>query len=329
MPVTVIRFNQATPGLDPAEVSARYRATVEMAAFAEERGFNMITLEEHHGADDGWSPAPLVTAAALLAATRRINVMVSAALTPLYDPLRLAEEAAVADHLGGRPGRLSLVAGLGYRPQEYAAFGREWKERGRLQDEVLETLLAAWTGEPFDYRGTRVRVTPPPLTRPHPPLLVGGSSRVAVRRAVRLGLPFFSAAYKPELVAYYRELAAAAGLKGGFALLPPERTRLVHCTEDPERAWALYGRHFLHEARTYASWYEEGQTSAVLTAGSTAGELRAEGVYACLTPEECVAEGAGATFVLHPMCGGLPVEGAWESLRLFADKVLPALQAPA
>jgi alkanesulfonate monooxygenase SsuD/methylene tetrahydromethanopterin reductase-like flavin-dependent oxidoreductase (luciferase family) len=325
--VTTLRFNQVTPGLDRKDVAARYRATVEMAVFAEQHGFDLITLEEHHGAADGWSPAPTLTAAAIAGATGRIPMMLCALITPLYDPLRLAEELTVLDHLSD--GRVTTVAGIGYRPAEYELLGVEWKERGRIQDEVLGALLAAWTGEEFEYRGRRVRITPPPLTRPHPPLIVGGSSKAAVRRAVRLRLPLFTAAYLPELVDYYGERAAAADWHEGFVLLPPERTRMVFCTEDPDRAWARLGEHFLHEARTYASWQTPDIRSAVSTKALTVGQLRAEGVYCCLTPEECVAaaaeEGPMGTLLLHPMCGGIPVEEGWESLRLFADRVMPRL----
>ncbi|MEZ0095469.1 LLM class flavin-dependent oxidoreductase [Streptacidiphilus sp. EB129] len=329
MAVTTLRFNQVTPGLEPAGISARYRASVEMAAYADRNGFDLITLEEHHGADDGWSPSPLSTAAAVFGATERIAVIVCAILTPLYDPLRLAEDVSVLDHLSG--GRLTLVAGLGYRPEEYTGLGKDWKQRGRLQDEVLETLLKAWTGEPFSYRGTTARVTPPPLSQPHPSLMVGGSSRVAVRRAVRLRLPFFTAAWLPELVTYYDELAAEAGFEGGFAMLPPQRTRMIHCTEDPDRAWARYGQHFLHEARTYASWQTADISSAVASAATTPEQLRAEGIYACLTPAECLtiareeSDLSGGTLLLHPLCGGMPIDAGWESLQLFRDQVIPQL----
>ena len=327
MTVTTVRFNQVAPGLDRDDVAARYRATVEMAAYADAKGMDLVSLEEHHGADDGWSPSPLITAGAVFGATRKIAVMLCAVITPLYDPLRLAEDLAVLDHLGG--GRLTVVAGLGYRPEEYALLGHDWSRRGRAQDEVLAALLAAWSGEPFEYRGRTVRITPPPLTRPHPALMVGGSSRAAARRAVRLGLPLFVAAYLPELVGYYDQLAAEAGLQHGFALLPPERTRMIHCTEDPDKAWDRYGEYFLHEARTYASWQTADVSSVVRSAARTPADLRAEGIYSCLTPDECLEEaragGPLGGLLLHPLCGGMPVEAGWESLRLFGDAVLPRL----
>lgn len=200
------------------------------------------------------------------------------------------------------------VAGIGYRPEEYERAGVEWGRRGRLQDELLETLLRAWTGEPFPYRGRTVRVTPRPYTRPHPMLLVGGSSRAAARRAARFGLPFFPSAHLPELEAYYQERRAEAGTDG-FCMMPAAETPLLHVSLDPDRTWAEYGEHFLHEARTYASWQSKDIRSAVRSAATTVAELRAEGVYRIVTPEECAAAaGELDSLVLHPLCGGMPVE---------------------
>ncbi|WP_405744972.1 LLM class flavin-dependent oxidoreductase [Streptomyces sp. NBC_01525] len=325
-PITVLRLNLVDPDPSPASLAARYRAALEMAAYADARGLTTVQTEEHHVTGDGWMPAPLAFAGALLGATRRITVTVSALLTPLHDPLRLAEDLAVLDLLGG--GRLVTVAGLGYRPQEYAAYGRDWAGRGALQDEVLETLLTAWRGEPFRYRGRTVQVTPRPCTRPHPPLLVGGGSRAAARRAARLGLPLFPSAHLPELVAYYRERCAAYGTEGR-ALQPDARTCLLHVSEDPERAWDRYGPHLLYEARTYASWQPAGVRSAVRSAARDVAELRAEGIYRIVTPQECLRlaqePDAPGSWVLHPLCGGIPVDEGWRALRLFTDEVLPGL----
>ncbi|MFF4489089.1 LLM class flavin-dependent oxidoreductase [Streptomyces sp. NPDC001544] len=322
MPVTVVRFNLVEPGASPAALGSRYRAALEMAAYADERGVTTVQTEEHHGADDNWLPTPFAFAGAVFGATRRIAVTVSAIIGPLHDPLRLAEEIAVLDLLSG--GRLVTVAGIGYRPEEYALFDVEWKRRGRLQDELLETLLKAWTGEEFEYRGRTVRVTPRPLSDPHPLLLVGGSSRAAARRAARLGLPFFPSAHLPELEAYYKEQLVAHGTEG-WTMMPAAETPLLHLAEDPDRTWAEYGEHFLHEARTYASWQSSDIRSAVRSSATTVPELRAEGVYRVLTPEECLAQGLD-NLVLHPLAGGMPVEEGWRSLRLFAERVVPALR---
>ncbi|MFE2430768.1 LLM class flavin-dependent oxidoreductase [Streptomyces sp. NPDC059373] len=329
MAVTVVRFNLVDPAAaTPEALSHRYRAAVEMAVYADDKGVATVQTEEHHASPDGWLPSPLVFAGAVLGATRRIAVTVSALIGPLYDPLRLAEDIAVLDLLGG--GRLVTVAGIGYREEEYVALGADWRRRGALQDEVLETLLAAWTGEPFPFRGRTVRVTPLPYTRPHPLLLVAGSSRAAARRAARLGLPFFPSAHLPELEAYYYARMEEYGTEG-WCLMPPAEVPLLHIAEDPDRAWAEYGSFFLREALTYASWQNGGIRSAVRSAAGTVEELRREGVYRILTPEECVAfaeaGGEQTSLVLHPLCGGMPVDEGWRSLRLFAEHVLPRVKA--
>lgn len=324
MVMTAARFNCIQPGLDPTEMSARYRAFVEMAGFAEEHGFSMITLEEHHGADNGWSPSPLVMAGLVFGQTRQIGVTISALLLPLHDPLRIAEDLAVLDLASG--GRLTTVLGIGYRPSEYAAHGKDWATRGALMDECVDTLLKAWTGEPFEHRGTTVRVTPRPFTQPHPTVLLGGTSKPAARRAARFGLPMFAAAHLPWLEAYYYEQCAEHGTQG-FYMMPGEETVMLHVAEDPDRVWAELGHHFMEEASTYASWQTADISSAVHSHATTVDELRAEGIYQVLTPDQVVArieEQGDAAFVnLHPLVGGMPIDEGWRCLRLYVDEVLP------
>lgn len=93
-------------------------------------------------------------------------------------------------------------------------------------------------------------------------------------------------------------------------LQPPERTSLLHVSEDPDRAWAEYGGHLLHEARMYASWQSAGIRSAVRSSARDAAALREEGVYRIVTPDECLAlarqAGGQGSLILHPLCGGCP-----------------------
>jgi alkanesulfonate monooxygenase SsuD/methylene tetrahydromethanopterin reductase-like flavin-dependent oxidoreductase (luciferase family) len=320
-----MRFNQCQPGLDPGEMAARYQATLDLVEYGEQHGFAAASLEEHHGADDGWSPSPLITAGAIFGRTKTVRVTIGALLLPLHDPVRLAEDIAVLDLLSG--GRLIVIGGLGYRPSEYAAHGKSWEERGRLMDEAVDAMLKAWTGEPFEFRGAAVRVTPRPLTQPHPTFMIGGSHKVSARRAARFGLPFFLPSNRPDLKAYYEEQCAAAGVKG-LCLMPPAHTTQVHVAEDPDKAWAELGRYFLHEATAYASWQTADKTSAVHSYATTADELRAEGIYAVLTPEECIerAHAGGESFrgfTMHPLVGGMPIDEAWRSVTLLAEQVLP------
>jgi alkanesulfonate monooxygenase SsuD/methylene tetrahydromethanopterin reductase-like flavin-dependent oxidoreductase (luciferase family) len=321
----MMRFNQCQPGLDPDDMASRYQATLDLVEYGERHGFSIVSLEEHHGAEDGWSPSPLITAGAVFGRTRSVRVIISALLIPLHDPVRIAEDIAVLDLLSG--GRLTVIGGLGYRPSEYAAHGMSWEQRGRLMDEAVDTMLKAWTGEPFELRGATVRVTPRPVTQPHPTLMIGGSHKVSARRAARFGLPFYLPSNRPDLKAYYREQCEALGVSG-YCVMPPERALHVHVAEDPDKAWAELGRYFLHEATTYAGWQTSGITSAVHSHATTTEELRAEGIYAILTPEECVERARAAGdgfrgFTMHPLVGGMPIDEAWRSVTLCAEQVLP------
>jgi Luciferase-like monooxygenase len=110
-------------------------------------------------------------------------------------------------------GRLIVTIGLGYRPVEYELFGTPFEQRGRLVDELLETLTSLWSSATF---------TPAPLTRPHPTVFVGGSVRATAIRAARYGLPLNLPSHLPELAAYYRALCAERG-HAAVVVMPPER----------------------------------------------------------------------------------------------------------
>jgi alkanesulfonate monooxygenase SsuD/methylene tetrahydromethanopterin reductase-like flavin-dependent oxidoreductase (luciferase family) len=323
MATLTMRFDLRVPeALAAAPRPEYYRQALEMSAWAEGNGFLSVVLSEHHGVDDGYLPSPLTMAGAVLGRTNRILVNISALLIPLHDPLRIAEDVAVLDNIA--PGRIGIIAGLGYRAEEFAMFGVDKKRRGRIMDDHLDVILQAWTGEPFEYRGTTVRVLPVPATKPHPLVLVGGSNEVAAKRAARLHLPFMPAIGDPELEALYQTACAEEGFTAGWVLMP-KGGGFVHVTNDPDKAWAQLGAHLLHDANQYASWQTADQRSQVESHASTVDELRNDPVYQVLTPDECVAYAADNPLVFHPMCGGIPPELAWESLELFAAEVLPRL----
>jgi alkanesulfonate monooxygenase SsuD/methylene tetrahydromethanopterin reductase-like flavin-dependent oxidoreductase (luciferase family) len=326
--VVTLRYDLREPDFARRALADRYATCLDQCAFAEERGIGMVAISEHHGVDDGYLPSPLVLAAAIAARTRQMSISISALLVTLHDPLRLAEDLAVLDLVSR--GRVSAVAGLGYRDEEFAMFGVDRGRRGKILDESLEALLRAWTGEPFDYRGRTVRVTPRPFTQPHPVLLVGGSTEAAARRAARHRLGFMPAVGDPSLKDLYRAACAEVGFDQGFVVLP-SGPGFVHVTDDPERAWAEIAPFALHEAKSYAGWQRDGQRSNVTTYATTVQELADSGIYWVVTPDECVERAAAlrasAALTLHPLMGGMDPELGWGSLELFVDKVLPQLRS--
>ena len=317
-----LRINMTGLQDDPRDEAARYQAAIEMAVYAEEHGFDTVNLEEHHCADNGWLPAPLMLAAMIVARTKRVRVSVTALLATLYDPIRLAEDVAVLDLVSG--GRFTFTAGLGYRPIEYHATGKSWADRGRLMDELIETLLKAWTGEPFEYNGETIRVTPTPLSRPHPFFLVGGMSKAAARRAARFGLPFYPPQHQPELEKLYAEELARHGKKG-FYLHPGEGNSMLVVEADPERAWQELAPYFLRELQEYGSWKVDGVPRPSEEDVDSIEGLRAQKRFEILTPDQArdtLASGRRPTVVLHPLAGGVPLDRAWQQLETFSNDVL-------
>jgi alkanesulfonate monooxygenase SsuD/methylene tetrahydromethanopterin reductase-like flavin-dependent oxidoreductase (luciferase family) len=327
MAYTVLRFDMRAPAFSPASNADLYAAALEMASWADERGIDGLSLAEHHGVEDGFLPAPLILASCFAGRTRNAAISINALLLPLYDPVRLAEDLAVLDLAS--QGRVRLTLGMGYRPSEYAMFGKDWKGRGRLMDECIEVLLKAWSGEPFEYQGRPVQMTSRPFTRPLPPVNVGGSGKHGARRAARFGLPFLPATQDEEVLALYLSECERLGVEEPD-LRPPGNGQMVWLAEDPDAYWAQVGCHLLHEASVYRSWQRAGHLSSVYSQATTVDELRAEGKYLVLTPEQCVeyvkAQGSEAAVVLYPLCGGLPPELAWQSLELYANEVLPQLE---
>lgn len=323
MPFSLMRFDMRSPAFSPTRNHELYAAALEMVAWADEHGWDAVVVSEHHAVEDGFLPSPIPLMAAFAGRTRRVHITASALLLPLYDPVKLAEDLAVLDLVSG--GRCSVTAGIGYRPDEYAMFGKDWARRGKLMDEGLEVLCRAWTGEPFEWNGRRIHMTTRPLTQPKPPLLCGGTLKIGARRAARFGLPFQPAVSKPEVLQEYLSECERLGVEVPL-LIPPGSGEWIWVSEDPDRSWEQIGKYLLHDALSYGSWQLPGQESAVYSAAQTVEELRAEGTYRILTPDECVARAElHPDFGHFPLCGGTPPEFAWESLELYAAKVLPRL----
>jgi alkanesulfonate monooxygenase SsuD/methylene tetrahydromethanopterin reductase-like flavin-dependent oxidoreductase (luciferase family) len=323
----VLRFDLRNLPGGPTSTSDLYAACLEQCAWGDRVGIDFTVLSEHHAAEDGFLPAPLTLAGAIVGRTQRLPVVIAALIAPINDPVRVAEQLVVLDLLA--PGRVSVVLGAGYRPEEFEMYGAKRSARGSSVDEFARALLSAFTGEPFTWRGRTVQVTPVARTEPHPAVLIGGSAPASARRAARLGLGFFPSIGDPELAEVYRRECKELGFTGGFVMLP-SGPGFVHVSEDPERDWERLAPYVLHDAKTYDSWQTPDVRSAVHVRSQALEEIKTSGVYRVVTPDECVALadslGPGGTLSLHPLMGGMPPEMGWESLELFAAEVLPRIK---
>lgn len=222
----MVEFGVGLWGMQATRIAPRHHANlyqemIEDCQYAEELGFKSLWLTEHHFWYDGYCPSLIVGLGALAAATRRIKIASGLVLLPMHDPLRVAEQAAVVDQLSG--GRLILGFGNGYRDVEFDGLGLRRRDRGARMSEQLEILKLAWTQDKFSYSGKHfqyenVGITPRPVQKPYPMVMVGSSPVVApaIRRAARQGFglllpPTLSVDQFHEGVRIWEEAAREAG----------------------------------------------------------------------------------------------------------------------
>ena len=186
-----------------------------------------------------------------------------------------------------------------------------------------------WTGAAGRPRRSHDAGPPHAVLTPHPMLFYGGGSNTAARRAARLDLPVLPQSSEPRGSSRRtRRNGHGSGWPEGMVLAPGDGPLNVFVSEDPTRPGPGSVTTSCTTASSYAQWQvDAGLVSVALDESETVEALRAGSVYAVLTPERVhrassVGEGRSA---LHPLCGGIPPEVAWESLELLVDRVQPAL----
>jgi probable F420-dependent oxidoreductase len=189
-----------------------------LATLAENVGFESLWIGEHvivpfdavpegdraNFRADSRFVEPWVALAHLAAVTTTVRLGTCVAVIPLHSPFTLAREIATADVLSG--GRISVGVGVGGIRAEYTAVREEYGNRGARMDEMIQVLDALFDDERPEFHG-RFYDFPPsgfepkPVQRPRPPLLVGGASEAAFRRAVAVGDGWFGGSPAPDAAA--------------------------------------------------------------------------------------------------------------------------------
>jgi probable F420-dependent oxidoreductase len=203
----IYRFPGGTVPPDPALLSAG--VLCRLARVAEQAGFAGASFDEHpippeywrHGGDGHDSVDPFVALAAVAGATTALRLFVYSTIVPIRNPFLLAKSVATLDVVSG--GRVELGLVTGYLPEEFAALGVSFSGRNEIFDESVEVMKLAWTGRPVHYTGASfsavdVAALPRPVQAPHPPLWIGGNSRLALRRVVDLGCKGWMALANPR-----------------------------------------------------------------------------------------------------------------------------------
>jgi alkanesulfonate monooxygenase SsuD/methylene tetrahydromethanopterin reductase-like flavin-dependent oxidoreductase (luciferase family) len=155
-------------GLPIADVPAM----LDWGRRAEEAGFASVAVFDRWVWDN---PEPLVALAAIAGATTRVRLQTEVLLAPLRDPVLLAKQAATLDAISR--GRLTLGLGVGGRPDDFAAAGIPFAERGRRMEAALGAMRRVWSGD--------AGIGPAPTRPGGPEVLIGGHAPIALRRVAR------------------------------------------------------------------------------------------------------------------------------------------------
>jgi alkanesulfonate monooxygenase SsuD/methylene tetrahydromethanopterin reductase-like flavin-dependent oxidoreductase (luciferase family) len=325
MPSNMLRYDMRQPDFCTASKADMYQAALAQCAWGENNGFPSVHISEHHGSEDGYLPAPLIFASAVASRTQSLMMYISALIAPLHDPVQLVEDLTVLDIIS--QGRVIPILSAGYREEEFAAVGKTLADRRDYMENIGPFLNRAWSGETFDFEGRTVTITPAPHSQPRPPILMGGSSRAAARRAAAHADFFIPTS--PRIFEMYREELQKLG-KPDPGPMPEAPSTVTFVADDPDQYWDAIAPHVQHETNTYARWAQKAGTDSPYHHFDNTDELRDSGAYRVYRPQELI-DAAGKMIssqpiMFHPLCGGINPDLAWESLRLWADAVLPAMK---
>src|SRR6266851_1663429 len=206
-----MKFGTFITSMRPEKIAANLR-------LAEEAGFESAWIGEHlimpvnyqskyPYTPDGRFPAPLdvpfhdpmMTLTYVAAVTNRIKLATGIFVVPIRNPITTAKSVVSLDVLSN--GRVIFGVGIGWFAEEFAAagVGDHFKDRALRTREYIEIMKALWTQEDPVYEGKTfsikgVRFNPKPVQKPHPPIVVGGTSDLAIKRAVRYGDGWYAVA---------------------------------------------------------------------------------------------------------------------------------------
>ena len=319
-------------------------------------GFDSIWATEHYGSAYSMQPNPLQWLAYWAGRTHRVDLGTAVIVAPWWNPVRLAHEISMLDILlKGR--RLHLGFGRGVSPHEYASLGIPQAESHKYFYEVLAAVRAADGAERFTFDGDVFKI-PPTTIRPqarHKGDLTKNikaafrtkeSARLAAENG--LGQMFVSDSNLEEMTQQVRQFN---DIRAELGLPPDQPTTLLwmYCAataEDAEEGWQYFENQMNAARHHYFEWNNpgfdgvHGMEEYVTNQAADVGKVdinwaeKRRAIQPIGTPEQIIETITRVqraisldTVVIHAFYGGMPRDKAEKSLRLFAEKVLPHLQA--
>ena len=321
-----------------------YRSHLDLVCDSEAMGYDNAWLTEHHFVNDGYSPSLLPIGAAIAARTSRIRIGTFLVLLPLHNPVRIAEDTATVDLISR--GRFDLGVGLGYRRKEFSDQGISHTTRGKRLQEGIALVQRLLSGEEVTYDGEfsqlkEIKIVPPALQTPHPPIWLGAIAPKAIERAAKMGFHFQAVgpAMMDELYDGALEANGRNPADDNIAQL-----RAVFCAQSREQAWEQAAKPLHYMVTKYAEWFAEandqpGDAEAAEGIPSVDEIIKAQsfdmfGEAAIVgTPDDCkemladyTKRGRMTHLVTAQALPGMRPDLIRASMQLFANEVIPAFR---
>jgi alkanesulfonate monooxygenase SsuD/methylene tetrahydromethanopterin reductase-like flavin-dependent oxidoreductase (luciferase family) len=330
------------PNPDLRDWKSVFEEGIEQLQYSEEMGFEFCLVAEHHFSNYGMSPAPLMQALYIAERTKFLKIATAVIVLPIWDPLRLAEEVAVLDNLTN--GRFICGVGRGYQPHELARFNVTVESSRQRFNETLEVLYKAWTEyDSFTYEGKEINIPnettvwPKPLTKPHPPMWVAGTSVETMELAaawdmmpVTTGL-LGEGGVKAHLASFVKA-KKAIGKPYKNVDLGIQSMTCVTGTDEEAKSLLQYPRWQMRAGRALGTGKV---TNGQVSTEPFDGELDDAGMMDRIffgSPDTVRAKFAkaaslGATYVSNwMMMGGMPHDKVMRSIKYMGEEIIPALK---
>ena len=284
-------------------------------------------------------PATLPFLARMAADAGDMEIAAAVILVPLHNPVDVAESVATMDAICN--GRFIFGVGIGYRDEEFAAFGIKSNERVPRLRESLELMKMLWTEDEVEYSGKyyqlpKVRPVTRPVQKPHPPIWVAANSDVAIRRAARWGYSWFinphatMSTVARQISVYNAEISRV----GQIAPDAMPMFREMYVAEDRATALAESRPYLQGKYAAYASWGQDKALPGEESFNVPYEEL-ARDRFLIGSPDDIVEEirryqnDLGANYIIFRMqWPGLPQEKVLKQLALLREEVIPRDKGP-
>jgi alkanesulfonate monooxygenase SsuD/methylene tetrahydromethanopterin reductase-like flavin-dependent oxidoreductase (luciferase family) len=313
-----------------------YDSRLKLLELYDKAGFSTFHVTEHHFTPLGLAPSPMVFFAAASRITKNIRFAPLVLIATLYNPLRLACEICMLDHL--THGRFEIGTGRGVSQVELGFYNVAESEAPAIYHEAMEVLMAALTNEVVDYHGkyfnvTNVPMEMKPLQQPHPPMWYATNSPESAARAARQNMNIVSllpASQARQVIAGYKESWNAAHAETRTEMPKLGITRLVYVGETDQQAEerGMFGLLGFYDSLVYL-WRKFDVTHASLTeVTQSTSEMIITGTPATVRAEiqRQVQESGANYFVARFAYGNLTHDESVRSLKLFTAEVMPHFQ---